>query len=182
MSAVAIIPAKGHSNRIPGKNLKAFHGRPIFAYSIDAARESWLFDTIIVSTDSHEIAVMAPMWGAWVMLRPEAMTRDEIGTQEVAAYHLNELRSEKYDHACCIYATAPMLQPWDLVAGFALLKEHPFAYVPGIYYWGTTKAFLDGVPLERGIEVPFPKDRYIDINTPEDWAMAEKMYEAINVF
>ena len=63
---LAVIPARGGSKRIPRKNIKAFHGKPIMAYSIEAARNSGLFDEVMVSTDDEEIALIAERYGASV--------------------------------------------------------------------------------------------------------------------
>lgn len=178
---VAIIPARGGSRRIPKKNIRPFHGKPIIAYSIEAAQASGLFDAIYVSTDDHDTMVVASQHGCFLHLRSTArLCGDEAGTQEVAKDCLLHSTSGQYTETCCIYATAPMLRPFDLTAGLALLDGHPFAYVPGIYYWGQADAFLSDVPLSAGLEVPYPPERYVDINTPEDWAKAERMYSAFN--
>ena len=63
-NAVAIIPARGGSKRIPRKNIKDFHGKPLIAYSIEVALKSKLFDKVIVSTDDEEIAKIAMQYGA----------------------------------------------------------------------------------------------------------------------
>lgn len=183
MTTVAIIPAKGTSRRIPNKNRRLFHGKPIIAYSIEAAKASGLFDEVWVSSDDWEIGGLAQRLGAKFYPRPHEYALDAVGTQEVTAECLRELgRVETWrpEYACCIYATAPLLLPSDLQAGFALLGEHPYTYVQGLYYWGRTDSFLRDVPLSDGYEVPFPAGRYIDINTEDDWRRAEEMYAALN--
>ncbi len=83
MTAIAIIPARGGSKRVPRKNIKAFHGRPMIAYSIQAALESGLFTRVVVSTDDAEIAEVARSWGAEVpFLRPAELADDHAGTVE----------------------------------------------------------------------------------------------------
>lgn len=90
-------------------------------------------------------------------------------------------RQRGEDVACVIYATAPMLTAKDLYIGYTLLLSgRPYTYVPGLYYWGRVETFRCGVPLAAGYEVPYPEERYIDINTPEDWARAEEMYAALH--
>jgi pseudaminic acid cytidylyltransferase len=173
---VAIIPARGGSRRVPRKNVRDFHGRPIIAYSIEAAKASGLFERVIVSTDDKEIAEVSRFFGAAVF--PREWDNGDRGTQEVTAEVLRW--TGDVDRACCIYATAPMLLPGDLCMGLASLREHPYAYVPGLYYWGRTDAFLSGVPLSEGVEVQFPAGRYIDINTPEDFEKAERMYAELH--
>lgn len=180
MSTVAILPARGGSRRIPRKNIKLFHGKPIIAYSIEAAKESGLFDHIIVSTDDEEIASVADSCGADVIDRPPDLALDEVGTQEVMREELLWVMPRP-DYACCVYPCAPMMTAQDLRVSFAQLKEQlsvgigDFVYVEGWYYWGTTRAFLDGVPLRESLN----RNGWIDINTLEDWAKAEAMYSAL---
>ena len=123
---IAIIPARGGSKRIPRKNIKNFCGKPLIAYSIDAALQSGLFEKIIVSTDDEEIANVAKQYGADVpFLRPTELSDDFTGTGAVVAHALQTLREkgEAYDFACTIYATAPLLEPHYLIEGFEKLKE-----------------------------------------------------------
>jgi pseudaminic acid cytidylyltransferase len=78
---VAVIPARGGSKRIPRKNMKEFCGKPMMAWSIDAARKSGLFDRVIVSTDDREIATIAESLGAEVpFMRPKEISDDHAGT------------------------------------------------------------------------------------------------------
>ena len=180
---LAVIPARSGSKRIPGKNIRLFHGNPILAYSIAVAYESGLFPDVVVSTESPEYAKIAKAFGAKIHMRARYLADDLTGTQEVMRATLAWWRAnhagEVPELACCIYATAPLLLASDLVAGLSLLPGHPYAYVPGLYYFGRPEAFLTGVPIDAGIEVPFPVGRYIDINTEEDWQRAECLYEAV---
>ena len=183
MSALAIIPARGGSTRIKGKNRRLFHGKPIIAFSIETARESKLFDEIIVSTDDQQIVAIAKAYGAKVHMRPARYCEDNVGTQEVMKVALNwwnvchPKRAPEY--ACCIYATAPMLSVQDLAEGYAWLDRMPYAYIDGMYYWGATRNFLLGMELSRGVRIVADPARHIDINTQEDWCMAEIMYTAM---
>ena len=120
--AVAIIPARGGSKRIPRKNIKDFYGKPLIAYSVEVALESKLFEQVIVSTDDEEIASIAKKYGATVQLRPKALSDDYTGTGEVIEYVLAHL-DEKYDFVSTIYATAPLLQAQYLIEGFEKLKS-----------------------------------------------------------
>jgi pseudaminic acid cytidylyltransferase len=87
---IAIIPARGGSKRIPLKNIKIFAGKPLIAYSIDAAKASGLFDKIIVSTDSEEIAEVAKAYGADVpFIRPQELSNDVVGTRPVTNHGIN---------------------------------------------------------------------------------------------
>ena len=123
---VAIIPARAGSKRIPNKNSKLFAGIPIISYSIKAAQAADIFDRIIVSTDSKEIAEMAKTCGAEVpFIRPAELSDDFIGTVPVLLHALNWLcvHGSTTDYFCCIYATAPFVQPENIIEGFNLLKK-----------------------------------------------------------
>lgn len=122
---IAIIPARGGSKRIPKKNIKNFLGKPIIAYSIETAIESDLFNKIIVSTDSEEIAEVALKYGAEVpFIRPSEIADDYTGTHEVIGHAVRFLENEDsiIDYVCCIYATAPLIFKSDLSKGFDLIK------------------------------------------------------------
>ncbi|HEY9102745.1 pseudaminic acid cytidylyltransferase [Chitinimonas sp.] len=128
MTTIAIIPARGGSKRIPRKNVKAFHGRPMLAYSIAAAKASGLFDRVVVSTDDDEIMSLARAEGAEVpFVRPAALADDHTTTIAVIQHAIEALRAEgePVELACCIYATAPFVQARYLQAGHAALLEHP---------------------------------------------------------
>lgn len=126
MKAVAIIPARGGSKRIPRKNIKDFFGKPLIAYSIQTALESQLFDKVIVSTDDEEIAQIAKEYGAEVpFLRPPELADDFTVTQVVIDHALRQLQknAQAYDCYCTIYATAPLLQSKYLIEGFEKLTR-----------------------------------------------------------
>ncbi len=123
---IAIIPARGGSKRIPHKNIKNFCGKPLIAYSIEAAIASQLFDRIIVSTDDKEIADIAQRYGAEIpFIRPNELADDYTGTSAVINHALKILQQqgESYDYACTIYATAPLLQVKFLQEGYQKLKN-----------------------------------------------------------
>lgn len=112
MKTIAIITARGGSKRIPGKNIKPFLGKPILAYSIEAARNSGVFDTVMVSTDSAEIARIAREYGAEVpFLRSDKTSDDHATTADVIDEVIGtyEAQGEHYDLLCCIYPTAPFI-------------------------------------------------------------------------
>jgi len=112
MSAIAIITARGGSKRIPKKNIKNFCGKPIIAYSIEAALQSDLFDEVMVSTDSEEIAEVAKLYGAKVpFMRSESNSDDYATTADVIAEVIScyEERNMIFDRICCIYPTAPFI-------------------------------------------------------------------------
>lgn len=124
--AVAIIPARGGSKRIPRKNIKNFHGKPLIAYSIEVAIASNLFDKVIVTTDDEEIAAIARQYGAETpFIRPKELSDDFTGTADVVNHALNylEQQGECYNYVCTIYATAPLLQKEYLIEGLDKLKN-----------------------------------------------------------
>ena len=125
--SIAFIPARGGSKRIPNKNIKNFCGKPIISYSIQAAIKTVLFDKIVVSTDSHEIAEIAVKYGAEVpFIRPKELADDFVGTDEVIIHALNWLieHGENVRYVCCIYATAPFIKPEYIKKGYeSLIKE-----------------------------------------------------------
>lgn len=226
---VAIIPARGGSKRIPGKNIKLFAGKPMIAWSIEAARQSELFNRIIVSTDSEEIAVVAREYGAETpFLRPIELADDFTPTAEVILHALAWIgeQGEVVDCACCLYATAPLVQPRFLREGFNLLcrsgaasvftvtsfpasvhralkieedghlsmfwpeyeltrsQDLPEAYHDaGQFYWLNGQRFLAERKIYSHDARPVILPRYLvqDIDTLEDWTMAEAMYAALRL-
>lgn len=112
MSSIVIITARGGSKRIPKKNIKEFCGKPIIAYSIDAALSSDMFDEVMVSTDSKEIKAVAEQYGASVpFLRSEATSNDFATTADVLLEVVQEYkkRGMEFDTIACIYPTAPFV-------------------------------------------------------------------------
>ncbi len=124
--AIAIIPARGGSKRIPKKNIKLFHGKPLIAYSIETALKSKLFDKVIVSTDDEEIAKVAKEYGAEVpFVRPKELSDDYSSSGDAVAHAIKLLKTkgESFRYVCTIYATAPFLQKEYLIKGFETLKN-----------------------------------------------------------
>lgn len=128
---IAIIPARGGSKRIPRKNIKIFCGKPMIAWSIEAALRSNCFDRVIVSTDDTEIAQIARDYGAQVpFIRPATLADDRTGTSPVVAHAIQwlEQQDELVEHVCCIYATAPFLDEVDLQNGWNQLRDSGLDY------------------------------------------------------
>lgn len=125
---VAIIPARGGSKRIPRKNIKPFLGKPMIAYSIEAARASGIFDQIIVSTDDAEIADVARQFGAETpFVRPAELSDDHATTVEVICHAVQYCLDQglPVEYACCIYATAPLIQVEFIRQSLASLQANP---------------------------------------------------------
>lgn len=112
MKKIAIITARGGSKRIPRKNIRPFLGKPIMAYSVEAALQSGIFDEVMVSTEDEEIAALARQYGAKVpFYRSEKTSGDFAGTNDVLLEVLEEYdkRGEHFELGCCIYPTAPFV-------------------------------------------------------------------------
>lgn len=124
MKKIAIIPARGGSKRIPRKNIRPFLGKPVIAYSIEAAINSGLFDEVMVSTDDAEIAEVARSYGAIVpVLRSPKNSDDHATTADVLLEVLEFYKSknETFDFACCLYPVAPFIDSKKLNSGFSTL-------------------------------------------------------------
>ena len=129
---VAIIPARGNSKRIPGKNYKKFNGKPIIANTIEKLKESKIFDRIIVSTDSKKIASISKRYGAEVPFRrPKFLSDDYTSDTSVISHSVRFLVKEGYqfDYVCCVYAPNPFLQIADLKKGFKKIQSKKYNYV-----------------------------------------------------
>ena len=129
---VAVIPARGGSKRIPRKNIKKFHGVPMIAYAIRAAKASGLFDKIIVSSDDTEIMAVAREYGAEAPFnRPFELADDHTPTVPVISHAIRACHSLGWNvtDVCCIYPGVPFLSGTELRSGHDLLKEGGDVYV-----------------------------------------------------
>jgi N-acylneuraminate cytidylyltransferase len=145
---IAIIPARGGSKRIPRKNIKNFHGKPLIAYSIEAAITSQCFERIIVSTDDLEIAEVSRKYGAEVpFIRPKDISNDFATTLDVMQHALTWCKEAEMEieNVCCIYATAPFLQPEYIKQGLDSLLTHDVSYTFSV----TSFPF----PIQRAIKL-----------------------------
>lgn len=221
---IAIITARGGSKRIPGKNIREFCGKPILAYSVEAAIHSGLFDEVMVSTDDGIIAETARSYGAEVpFMRSESTADDYATTAEVLMEVLAEYqkRGASFDKMCCIYPTAPFVTAEKLRYAMGLLEEEDvdsvmpvtaFSFPPmrgmyiregriaycypeyaarrsqdietmyhdcGQFYCMKTEVFLRTGKLvsERTRAVILPEREVQDIDTMEDWQLAELKYK-----
>ncbi|WP_303290743.1 pseudaminic acid cytidylyltransferase [Marinobacter sp. SS5-14b] len=148
MHRVAIIPARGGSKRIPRKNIKEFCGKPMIAWSIEAARSSGCFDKVVVSTDDTKIADVASEWGASVpFVRPSELSDDFTGTLPVMRHAVEWLGQNEtpVDYACCLYATAPFVSPDDLRRGWELICQAECNYAFAVTSFG--------FPIQRAIRI-----------------------------
>lgn len=136
--AIAIITARGGSKRIPKKNIKEFCGKPIIAYSIRAALDSGIFDEVMVSTDSEEIAEIARAYGAKVPFMRSAKTSDDFATTADVLMEVLERYQEMgrtFDVMSCIYPTAPFVTPQKLQSAYdTLTKEQAVMAMPVVAF------------------------------------------------
>lgn len=145
---IAVIPSRGGSKRIPRKNIKDFCSKPMIAWSIEAAIASRCFDRVIVSTDDDEIAAVAREWGAEVpFVRPASLADDHTGTIPVIAHAVQWLsdNDQAPEAVCCVYATAPFVQPEDLQRGWKALQQPSVDYAFSV----TSYAF----PIQRALRL-----------------------------
>ena len=170
---IAIIPARGGSKRIPRKNIKMFCGKPMIAWSIEAALQSACFDRILVSTDDAEIAEVAQACGAEVpFLRPKELSDDHTATAPVIGHAIDwlEKKGGAVQFACCIYATAPFIQSEDIYKGLLLMNEGnwKFAFSATTFGYPIFRSFEKNE--QGGIRMFFPEhfsSRSQDL--PEAW-------------
>lgn len=223
---ICVIPARGGSKRIPRKNIKLFHGRPMIAWSIQAALDSQTFDHVIVTTDDPDIADIARSQGAEVpFMRPAELSDDYAHTVTVIAHAIEQADAlwGTQELICCLYATAPFVQATDIAAARDMLDttgadyafpvtSFPFPIQRGVklrkdgrmemfkpehaltrsqdleeayhdvgqFYWGRRAAWLAGKTLvgPDAAALVIPRHRAQDIDTPEDWDRAERLFPA----
>lgn len=225
--AVAVITARGGSKRIQRKNIKDFCGKPIIAYSIEAALESKIFDEVMVSTDDEEIAEIAERYGAIVpFVRSKENANDFATTADVLLEVIESYKKigKEFSCLCCIYPTAPFVTSEKLKKAMMFLKEIEcqtvmpvveFSFPPmrGMYiregnleYCHPEYAFtrsqdiekmyhdcgqfycvrIEDFVKEKKLVMPntkaiiVPEREVQDIDTEEDWAMAEIKYQLLN--
>ncbi|WP_343631866.1 pseudaminic acid cytidylyltransferase [Fluviicola sp.] len=224
---IAIIPARGGSKRIPGKNIKPFFGKPIIARVIENVLKSGVFSTVFVSTDDEEIARIAQQCGAEVpVLRSGKNSDDYATTSDVLIEVLDYLAAtgRNYDKACCMYPTSVLIEGQDLKTAYDYFLEkqasvllacvaysHPIQrsftikdhkvclqfpqYInsrsqdlekvyhdTGSFYFFDVLNFMETKTLWQEQIVPFIVDenKVQDIDTPEDWSMAEMKFKLMH--
>lgn len=131
---IAIIPARGGSKRIPRKNIKDFLGKPIIAYSIEAALRSELIDEVMVSTDDEEVAEVAQKYAAKIpFMRSKKNADDYATTTDVLIEVLDEYKKlgTEFDYLCCIYPTAPFVTAQKLIDSYnRMINENADSVIP----------------------------------------------------
>ena len=160
---LCVIPARGGSKRIPRKNIKAFCGLPMIAYSIKAALASNCFDEVIVSTDDAEIAEVAMSYGATApFVRPEELSNDFAGTLPVIKHAIEwfDEQGKPPTEVCCLYATAPFIQAESLVKAYQQMLTSKAEYCFSV----TSFAF----PIQRAIKLN--SEQRIEMFSSENFA------------
>jgi N-acylneuraminate cytidylyltransferase len=160
MTSVAIIPARGGSKRIPRKNIKLFHGLPIIAYAIKTARESDIFDEVIVSTDDEEIAEVALRFGATVpWMRSKELADDYTTTVSVMQDAVKKLKMTcpELENICCIYPTTPFLKAQFLVNSHNILVDGDWSYVFSGLKTNTNPLRFFSLEKSKEVKMLFPK-------------------------
>ena len=145
---ICVIPARGGSKRIPRKNIKEFNGKPIIAYSIEAALKSNCFGQVIVSTDDDEISEVAKKYGALVpFVRPDELSNDYAGTIPVIKHAIEwmEDNNNYIENVCCLYATAPFIQSKIISKAYQQLQDSNSDYCFSV----TSFSF----PIQRAIKI-----------------------------
>lgn len=223
---LAIIPARGGSKRISGKNIRDFLGKPVIAYSIQAAAESGLFSEIMVSTDSKEIADIAIAYGAKIpFMRSGLNANDHATVGDVVEEVLQgyQIKQQNYENICCLLPTAPLTSATRITEAYQLMLKHNFDSVfpvcrfsypiqralkmtegkvemfqpenfpkrsqdlepayhdSGTFYWMKTEEFLKQKRFfaARSGAIILPESEVQDIDTEEDWKMAEIKYKLL---
>lgn len=177
---IAIIPARGGSKRIPRKNIRPFHGKPIIAYSIETAMNSGLFDHVVVSTDDAEIAEVAEGFGASVpFMRPAELADDHTGTTAVLRHSLQWVTDNwgEVQSVCSIYPTAPFVRVSDLMKGKSALEQFPAAFSVTTFPYPIFRALQRSA--EGRVSMVWPEHvmtRSQDL--PEGWHDAAQFYWA----
>lgn len=226
MSCIAIIPARGGSKRIPRKNIKDFCGKPIIAYSIEAALKSELFEEVMVSTDDNEIAAIAKEYGASVpFLRSAETANDYAILKDVLIEVLFEYKKngKSFNEICCILPTAPLVESTDIIKAYEIIeRERCISVIPvvqysytifrslkiengilvmnwpenyskrsqdlpqayhdaGLFYWYSRKYFEEKIAGfgENAFPYILDEEKVQDIDTLDDWKMAEIKYKLI---
>ncbi|MBU3848348.1 MAG: pseudaminic acid cytidylyltransferase [Candidatus Acinetobacter avistercoris] len=225
---VAIIPARGGSKRIPRKNIKEFCGKPMIAWSIEAALNSGCFDKVIVSTDDDETIEIANNFGAETPFkRPVELADDYTPTIPVVQHAIANISLQNIQYVCCIYPTAAFITGSILKESLLHLKNGETDFVmpviaypcsferalqinkngllrmnnisninkrtqdcntlyhdAGQFYFGTINAWLHpGNFYDKRVKaIKIPKYRAHDIDTPDDWDLAEIVFSQLERF
>lgn len=124
MNRIAIIPARSGSKGVPNKNIIDFCGKPLMVHTIDAAKNSGIFDRIIVSTDSEEYAEIARNAGAEAVMRPPELATDTASSYVVIEHVLTTCLKEKCDYFVLLQVTSPMRTEQHILEATTLYEQN----------------------------------------------------------
>lgn len=135
---LALIPARGGSKRIPGKNIVSFHGKPLIAHTIDAARQCSFFDDVVVSTDSEEIATISRQCGARVPFLRDSKADDHSPVSEATIHALGQLEEagERFDLVVQLFAVCPLRTAQDIVDALEFFFAQRASFLISCYRFG----------------------------------------------
>jgi len=180
---VCVIPARGGSKRLPGKNIKPFFGRPVIEYAIETAQRTGLFDRVMVSTDSRTIGYLAEDAGAGWHHRSARNSDDEANDYQVIREVLKTVHA---DYLCYLYPVTPLLEARDILRGYnmilsglwdAVWATGPNGEEAGAFYW-TVPEVSEETYYEGYGQLPLKEFHYHDVNTADDWAVMAAKYAA----
>jgi pseudaminic acid cytidylyltransferase len=157
LSIFAVIPARGGSKRIPQKNIRPFHGKPVISFSIEVAKQSGLFDEVYVSTDDKEIEAIARQNGASIIARPQTLADDFTGTIPVIRHAIEVLSSHQPRYICCIYPASPFVSVSELAAGFEMIQEEDVDFVVPVCKLPSSVERSFRLGSDGAIEMCFPE-------------------------
>ena len=190
MSVIAIIPARGGSKRVVNKNIRELCGKPLIAYTIEEAKKSKYLDRIVVSSDSDNILKVAEKYGAEILKRPNHLAKDETPTMPVIEHVVESLYCKDYikvilqptsplrtcdDIDSCIF----MLNTGNIDSVISVTQLSNFA-IKRYKLNGAVYAFKKTIWGEKTAYYLMPADRSVDIDTEDDFLLAESFMETRN--
>lgn len=165
MRRIAIIPARSGSKGLKDKNIKELNGKPLIAYSIEAALASKMFDKVFVSTDSQKYADIAIQYGADAsFLRSEENSSDTAGSWDVIREVISKLKDigEEYDEVMLLQATSPLRTVEDIVKSIELLHEKKGNAVVSLTECDHSPIWCNTLPEDKSMD-NFDREEYKDL-------------------
>lgn len=155
MKHIAIIPARSGSKGLKDKNIKLLQGKPLIAYTIEAALQSEVFDEVFVSTDSKEYAEIAKQFGAHVpFLREEYLATDGASTLDVIKDALEKYKDmgQSFDTVCILQPTSPLRRSSDIIAGYENLIEKEANAIIGVCEMDHSPIWCNTLPKDKSMD------------------------------
>ena len=155
MGNLAIIPARSGSKGLKDKNIKLLNGKPLLAYTIEAAKESGMFDEIMVSTDSKQYADIAKHWGANVpFLRSNELSNDTASSWDAVKEVIEEYKNlgTEFDTVALLQPTSPLRTSNDIVEGYKVMKAKEANFVIGVCEMDHSPLWSNTLPDDLSME------------------------------